>query len=79
MPHIHLAMATKPPQLDKASFTLYKYYDIFNQPVVAKWSKTPISQIQVRNAVAWVPGLNPAWDYDSNCSELEIRGPVHFI
>ena len=28
MPHIHLAMATKPPQLIKASFTLYKYYDI---------------------------------------------------
>ena len=27
VPHINLAMAAKPPQLIKASFTLYKYYD----------------------------------------------------
>ena len=28
VPHIHLAMATKPPQLIKASFTLYKLLKI---------------------------------------------------
>ena len=28
VPHIHLVVATKPPQLIKASFTLYKDYDI---------------------------------------------------
>ena len=28
VPHIHLAMATKPPRLIKASFTLCKDYDI---------------------------------------------------
>ena len=27
--HIHLALAAKPPQLIKAPFTLYNYYDIF--------------------------------------------------
>ena len=30
--------------------------------MAAEWSKTPISQIQVDNTVALVPGLNHAWD-----------------
>ena len=35
-----------------------------NPAVVAEWSKTLISQIQVDNTVALVPGSNPAWgDY----------------
>ena len=30
LPHTHLAMATKPPQFIKASFTLFEDYDIEN-------------------------------------------------
>ena len=53
---------------------LHGSYAILNEPiqqrqiscnypaVVAEWSKTVISQIQVENTVAEVPGLNPAQD-----------------
>ena len=30
--------------------------------MVGEWSKTLMSQIQVENTVAWVPGSNPACD-----------------
>ena len=40
---------------------------------MAEWSKAQISQIQVGNTVASVPGLNLAWDYNIDHSELEIN------
>ena len=38
--------------------------------MVAEWSKL-LSQIQVER-MPWVPGSNPAWEYDIVRSELEI-------
>ena len=40
------------------------------QAVVAKWYKTPVSQIQQGNTVALVPGLNSTREYNIDHSEL---------
>ena len=53
--------------------------------VVAEWSKTLISEIQVDNTVAQVPGSNPAWDlhailrskslnYENNMKSTHMSG-----
>ena len=44
----------------------------FLPAILAEWSKTMVSQIPVRNMVAKILSLNPAQEYNINCSELEI-------
>ena len=50
----------------------FKYFLIItfdsNPVIVAEWSRTPISKIQV----ALVTGSNTDWDYEIDCSEFEI-------
>ena len=49
----------------------------YNPTVVAEWSKTVISQIQVENAVAQVPGSNPAWDTNMVAIMWSLMHPLY--
>ena len=64
---------TRPGNFEKTSTMIYsKAQGAELTAVLAEWSKTMKSQIQVGNTVVQVPGSNLALDYDVDCSELEI-------
>ena len=55
MPHIHLAMATKPPQLIKASFTFFKDYDIIFRCILVINNFTITVFLYVNLAIYFMP------------------------